>query len=383
MSISRKKIVFLTGTRADFGKLKSLITITQGSNDYDVHIFVTGMHLNPLYGLTGGEVVKCGYRNIHQFVNHDSIEYMDRTLAKTISGFSEYIESLKPDLIIVHGDRVETMAGAIVGSFNNILVAHIEGGEVSGTIDGLIRHAVSKISHLHFVSNEEAKKRLIQLGELDDTIYILGSPDLDLMNPKALPSLDIVTRHYEIGFIDYAIAIFHPVTTEHPNIKENVKYFVDALLETGDNFIVIFPNNDLGSNEILNEYTRIENHEKIKIYPSLRFEYFLTLLRNAKYIIGNSSAGIREASFYSTPTIDIGSRQQNRAKAPSIFHCNNDTNSIINAVLKAKKYLSQDDSESYFGNGKSDQMFLALLNEESLWLTQHQKNFQDISYEKD
>ena len=137
MSISRKKIVFLTGTRADFGKLKSLITITQGSNDYDVHIFVTGMHLNPLYGLTGGEVVKCGYRNIHQFVNHDSIEYMDRTLAKTISGFSEYIESLKPDLIIVHGDRVETMAGAIVGSFNNILVAHIEGGEVSGTIDGL------------------------------------------------------------------------------------------------------------------------------------------------------------------------------------------------------------------------------------------------------
>ena len=384
MSISRKKIVFLTGTRADFGKLKSLITITQESKDYDVHIFVTGMHLNPLYGLTGGEVIKCGFKNIYKFVNHNnSIEYMDRTLARTINGFSKYIESLKPDLIIVHGDRVETMAGAIVGSFNNILVAHIEGGEVSGTIDGLIRHAVSKISHLHFVSNEEAKKRLIQLGELDDTIYILGSPDLDLMNPKTLPSLDIVSKHYEINFLNYAIAIFHPVTTENPNINVNAKYFVDALLNTGDNFIVIYPNNDLGSSEIINEYKRLQNNEKIRIYPSLRFEYFLSLLRHAKYIVGNSSTGIREASFYGTPTIDIGSRQKNRAKSPSIFHCNDDANSIIDAIFKAKKFIVSDKLKSEFGNGKSAQMFLEILNDKSLWLVQHQKNFQDINYEKD
>ena len=380
MSISRKKIVFLTGTRADFGKLKSLISITQESENFDVHIFVTGMHLNSLYGLTGGEIIKSGFKNIYQFSNHDAIDFMDRTLARTIEGFSKYIEKVKPELIVVHGDRVETMAGAIVGSLNNILVAHIEGGEVSGTIDGLIRHAVSKISHIHLVSNNEAKKRLIQLGELDKSIFILGSPDLDLMNPKKLPGLDIVSKHYEINFSNYAIGIFHPVTTEYDKAELNAKYFVQAVIASGDNFILIYPNNDLGSKEIINEYKKIAKNEKIKIFPSLRFEYFLSLLKNANYIVGNSSAGIREASFYGTPAVDIGSRQENRAKSSSIFHCDDDANSITNAILKAKKFEQETSFQSHFGNGDSDKIFLNLLNGNSIWSTQHQKSFQDINY---
>ena len=132
---SKKKIVFLTGTRADFGKLKSLIQITQDHIDFDVQIFVTGMHLDAQYGSTVNEIYKSGFTNINEFKNYDDIEYMDRTLAKTITGFSEYISIQKPDLIVVHGDRVEALAGAIVGSLNNVLVAHIEGGEVSGTIN--------------------------------------------------------------------------------------------------------------------------------------------------------------------------------------------------------------------------------------------------------
>ena len=166
MLINRKKIVFLTGTRADYGKIKSLISITQKSDFYEVHLFVTGMHMNSLYGFTIDEIRKSGFDNIYPFINHDSIENMDRTLAKTIDGFSHFIAEIKPDLIVVHGDRVEAMAGAIVGSLNNILVAHIEGGEVSGTIDGLVRHAVSKMSHIHLVSNEDARTawRIIKLN---------------------------------------------------------------------------------------------------------------------------------------------------------------------------------------------------------------------------
>jgi len=181
--VNSKRVVFLTGTRADFGKLKSLIKIAQNDNRYDVHIFATGMHLNSKYGKTVDEINKSGFKNIFPYINHDSVENMDRTLAKTIDGFSHYLSEMKADLIIVHGDRVEAMAGAIVGSLNNILVAHIEGGEISGTIDELIRHAVSKLSHIHFVANEDAKNRLIQLGELQSSIYVIGSPDLDLMNP--------------------------------------------------------------------------------------------------------------------------------------------------------------------------------------------------------
>jgi UDP-N-acetylglucosamine 2-epimerase (hydrolysing) len=161
--VNRKRIVFLTGTRADFGKLKSLMTITQKSAIYDVHIFATGMHLNSKYGKTVDEIAKAGFENIFPYINHDSIENMNRTLARTIDGFSHYIAEIQPDLIVVHGDHVEALAGAIVGSLNNILVSHIEGGEISGTIDELIRHAVSKMSHIHFVANEEAKRRLILL----------------------------------------------------------------------------------------------------------------------------------------------------------------------------------------------------------------------------
>ena len=379
-----KKIVFLTGTRADFGKLKSLISITQNSKNYEVHIFVTGMHMNSLYGLTIDELRKNKFENIFPFINHDSIENMDRTLAKTIDGFSHFISEIKPDLVVVHGDRVEALAGAIVGSLNNILVAHIEGGEISGTIDELVRHAVSKMSHIHLVSNKQAKSRLIQLGEFKESIFVMGSPDLDLMNPKTLPELNYVKKYYNIGFKDFAVAMFHPVTTELSNSKRNVRKFVDVLLDSKENYIVIFPNNDLGSFEILDEYKRLEGNKNIKIFPSLRFEYFLRLLKDANYIIGNSSTGIREAPYYCTPAVDIGSRQSNRDKGPSIFHANNDYDSIMQAICLAKDYkINSFKQTSNFGEGNSDKIFLDILNSNIIWDLNCQKQFQDMHFEAD
>jgi UDP-N-acetylglucosamine 2-epimerase (hydrolysing) len=380
--MNRKKIVFLTGTRADFSKLKSLISITQGSRDYDVHLFVTGMHMNSLYGSTIDEIKKNGFDNIYPFINHDSIDNMDRTLAKTIDGFSHFIAEIKPDLIVVHGDRVEAMAGAIVGSLNNIIVAHIEGGEVSGTIDELIRHAVSKMSHIHLVANERAKARLIQLGELPGSILILGSPDLDLMNPDKLPRLSDVKKYYNVKFDDFSVAMFHPVTTEFKNAKKDAKEFVDALIDSDENYIVIYPNNDLGSYEIINEYKRLKTNKKIKLFPSLRFEYFLVFLKNSNYIVGNSSAGIREASYYSTPTVDIGSRQNNRSQGMSIFHAHNESSSILRSINLAKNFKKNyTNKDSDFGKGESDQIFLKLLNGDKIWNLDCQKQFQDIGYE--
>ncbi len=374
-----KKIVFLTGTRADFGKLKSLIKISQESERYEIHIFATGMHMNSLYGATVDEIKKSGFRNIYQFINHNAIEYMDRTLAKTIDGFSHYISEIKPDMIVVHGDRLEAMAGAIVGSFNNILVAHIEGGEVSGTIDESIRHSVSKLAHIHLVANKEAKVRLIQLGEFDNSIFILGSPDLDLMNPEFLPNIDIVKNHYNIKYKDYAIAMFHPVTTEYNQISKQIKEYVDALIGSGLNYIVIYPNNDLGSMEILKEYKRLENNKKFKIFPSLRFEYFLSLLQRSTFIVGNSSAGIREAHYYSVPTVDIGTRQDNRVKLMSIFHTNHTVVNILESIKRAKQYINNDTKNKYFfGDGKSDKLFLSLLDSERFWNINYQKQFQEL-----
>ncbi|MDC1375953.1 UDP-N-acetylglucosamine 2-epimerase, partial [bacterium] len=209
----KHKIVFVTGTRADFGKLVSLINITKDLPDYDVTVFVTGMHLLKEYGSTFKEVERHFKENLFLSPNHLRSSDMAIVCSETIKNFHNFILDRKPDLIIVHGDRVETLACATVAALSNVRICHIEGGEVSGTIDESIRHAVSKFSQIHLVCNQNAKNRLIQLGEKEESIEILGSPDIDLMFSKNLPNLKKVKDHYEIKFEKYAILIFHPTTT--------------------------------------------------------------------------------------------------------------------------------------------------------------------------
>ena len=371
-----RNILFLTGTRADFGKIKTLIEVLSDDKRFNVHVFVTGMHMQELYGSTYIEVEHCGFKNIYKFMNATSESTMDLTLAKTIEGLSLHIRQHSIDLIVVHGDRVEALAGAIVGSLNNILVAHIEGGEVSGTIDDLIRHAVSKMSHAHFVANEEAKRRLIQLGEAKNSIFVIGSPDMDVMFSEKLPDVQTVKNYYTIPFEKYGIVMYHPVTTEYDKAKENAKNFVSTLLEDKQNYVVIYPNNDLGSSEILNEYKNFANNSRFRTFPSIRFEYFLTLLKNADFIIGNSSAGVREAPAYGIPSIDIGTRQQNRATAKSIIKCGNSSEEIKNAIKQTKKCKSN--KITAFGDGKSYLHFREILSANKFWEIAHQKKFNDL-----
>lgn len=372
-----KKIAFLTGTRADFGKIKALIKVIENHKDFEAYLFVTGMHMLEAYGYTLIEVQKSGFKNIATFNNHTDESTMDLTLAKTIQGFSAYVSQTKPDLIVVHGDRVEALAGAIVGSLNNILVAHIEGGEISGTIDELIRHSVSKLSHIHYTSNDEAKRRLIQMGEVEQSIFTIGSPDVDIMFSKNLPSLDTVKDYYDIAFEAYHIAMFHPVTTEVENMATYAEDFVEALLESQQNYVVIFPNNDLGNKHILKAYERLKTNEHFRIFPSVRFEYFLTLLKNANSIIGNSSAGVREAPYYGVPTINIGSRQHNRATSPTIINTSYKAQDILKAIADLKT-VQEKSNTKIFGKGNSADLFLESLLTETLWNINHQKQFKDI-----
>ena len=371
-----RKILFLTGTRADFGKLKSLIEITIRNNGFDTYIFATGMHMQKKYGYTVQEIEKYGYRNIYKYINYTSESSMDQTLAKTIEGFSNYVLELKPELIVIHGDRVEALAGAIVGSLNNILVAHVEGGEVSGTIDELVRHAVSKLSHMHFVSNDVAKKRLSQMGEIEDNIFVIGSPDVDVMLSENLPTIEKVKERYQLPFDEFAIVLFHPITTELEFMSSYARQLVDALLETNLNYVVIFPNNDVGSSIILREFERLKNRDNFKIFPSIRFEYFLVLLKNSKFIIGNSSAGIREAPYYGLPTINIGTRQKNRALDKDIINCGYGVKEILQSIVNASNLKME--SSNLFGKGNSDLLFLECLKQETFWRISKQKTFNDI-----
>lgn len=374
-----KHIIFVTGTRADFGKLKSLIKATNKEKGLKAHIFATGMHLNPKYGRTVDEIYKSNIDNVHEFINHYLTNSMDQILSKTISGFSKYVKKIKPDLIVLHGDRPETLAGAIVGTFNNYLVAHIEGGEVSGTIDELIRHSVSKLAHVHLVLNKKAEQRLLQLGEKKSSIYILGSPDIDLIKSNNLPSLKKVKKYYDINFKDYSLVLYHPVTTEINNTKTHIYNLIKSLKISKKNFIVIYPNNDLGSKIIISEYKKLKLKKNFKIFPSIRFEYFLTLLENCDFIIGNSSSGIIEAPYFNTPAINIGTRQKNRHSSKRILNCSNKHLDILKAINKIYKVKKKNNKTKFFGSGSSYKIFIKILKSNKLWKTNLQKYFQELN----
>jgi len=372
-----KKILFLTGTRADFGKLQPLIQELDETANFECYIFATGMHTLSRYGYTIEEIENKGFKKIFPYINQiGSINsQMDLTLANTIQGLGRYVRELLPDMIVVHGDRVETLAGAIVGSLNNIIVAHVEGGEISGTIDELIRHAVSKLSHLHFVSNEEARHRLIQMGERKDSIFVIGSPEIDVMLSPNLPSFEALKKRYDIKFSDYAIFSYHPVTTELAMLEENIRIVIDAIKESGWNFVVIYPNNDQGSEIILKSIELLEQDVHFRVLPSFRFEYFLTLLKNCKAIIGNSSAGIREAPVYGIPTINIGTRQMNRYNYKSIINVKEYKDEILSAINDLPSSIIP---SHYFGSGNSARKFVSALKDSNLWKTPHQKQFNDL-----
>lgn len=377
--MSKKKIMFVTGTRADFGKLKSLIRIVEDSTDFEAYIFATGMHMLSKYGSTVNEIEKENYRHIYKFINQTESLPMEIILSNTIEGISNYANEIKPDLIVVHGDRVEALAGAIVGSLRNILVAHIEGGEVSGTIDELIRHSISKLAHTHFVSNCEAKKRLIQMGEDPNNIFIIGSPDLDIMLSDNLPTLEAAKKRYEILYYNYSIFAYHPVTTEIDQLRDNIVEVLEALILSNRNCVVIYPNNDLGSDIIFEEINkRLNGNPRFRIFPSIRFEYFLTLLKSCDFIIGNSSTGIREAEVYGKVSINIGTRQNGRYLGKNIINVKEDREEIVKAIPKADELKDTIDIKMNFGKGNSYEKFYNIINKDEFWNIPKQKYFIDI-----
>ena len=378
-SNERRKIVFLSGTRADFGKLKSLIrTLLHDPPRFEVHIFATGMHMDPKYGFTVLEFEKCNFPNVYRFINHSSGGTMDQALGTTILGFGQYVRLIQPDLIVVHGDRSEALAGAIVGSLNNVLVAHIEGGELSGTVDGLIRHSVSKMSHLHFVSNGEARRRLVQLGEDPEAVFVIGSPDIDIMTSPELPKLEDVKAHYQIGFEDYGILAYHPVTTGLATLRDEVRELTRAVLDSQRNWVVIYPNNDEGSELILQRYLDVfPDQARVRMFPSLRFEAALVLLRHAQLVLGNSSMGIREAPYYGTPTVNVGPRQDGRTSNPQILHVPAERAAILEAISSASSQRNLRPVREW-GQGDSHVRFRRQLERAELWHTPVQKAFRDI-----
>ncbi len=378
---TKKKVVFITGTRADYGKLKSIIN--KLNKNFNTYIYITGMHMLSKYGSTYIQVVNENQKSskIKLFKNQTNKEEPASIIfARTVNDFTKYILRVEPDLLLVHGDRFEALAAAVSGCANNILVGHIEGGELSGNIDEHLRHAISKLSHVHFVSNKFAKRNLIQLGEKKESIYNVGSPDIDIMLSKNLPSLNVVKKKYSINFEKYCIAILHPTFfKDKKSFLKDIKIFINSLIKSEKNYLIIYPNNDYGSDLIIDNYKKFLFKKKnFKIMKSFRFEYFLTLLKNSDLILGNSSAALMEAPIYGIPAINIGNRQENRFFHISIKNTKFNEKEIIGAIkkLENKKFKFT----KHFGKGNSSKLISSILKKRNVWKISKQKQMviQDI-----
>ena len=363
-----QRLLFVTGTRADYGKLEPLAQAALHAG-YDVGFFVTGMHMMARYGETKLEVRRFAGQEIFgsanakvdvfEFVNHRPGDTQDVVLAKTIMGFSDFVCEHRPDMVIVHGDRVEAMAAATVCAMQYIRCAHVEGGEVSGTIDESIRHCNTKLCHVHLVSSEAAKARVLALGETPDRVHVIGSPELDVHAKLSGVTPEEVKRYYDINFEEFGVAIFHPVTSEASHMGEQAQALFGALQQSGRQFVVIAPNNDPGADAIARVIDTLPAAQ-FRVIPSMRFAYFSELMRHAQVMIGNSSAGVREAPFFGLPSMDIGSRQHQRAQAPSVQAAAAEDTQAITEFL-ATQWGQRHPPDTSFGQGQAAQNFVEVL----------------------
>ena len=370
-----RRLLFVTGTRADFGKLEPLARAARDAG-HAVSIFVTGMHMLERYGMTKLEVHRMEGVAVHEFLNQRIADAQDTVLAKTVTGFSDYVAEHRPDLVVVHGDRVEALACALVCATNYLRCAHVEGGEVSGTIDELFRHCNTKLASHHFVSSERAAQRVMALGEPRAAVHVIGSPELDFHAAPSGVTLDAVRARYEIGFADYGICAFHPVTSEQDSIGAQAEVLFGALEASGRCFVVILPNNDPGAEAIL-EAIRPLPRDRFRVLPSMRFAHFSELMKNAACFVGNSSAGVREAPFLGVPSLDMGSRQTNRATSRSIHACAARDSDAIAAFL-AREWGRRHPPDAAFGEGRAADRFAAVLADPAFWDRPLQKTFHDM-----
>ena len=343
-----KKVFIVTGTRAEFGLLKHLIYEMNNSTYFNLELLVTGTHLSINHGETVKEIIADGISINHQVdlkITKDKPYDISKATSNGIRKFSKIYENYKPDLLIVLGDRYEILSAVIPACFSNIPIAHIHGGErTEGLIDESIRHAITKFSHIHFVANEEYRKRVIQMGENPSRVFNVGGLGVDAISRIKFLDSKTIENDLNIKFKKNKFLItYHPVTLDPEASVKGIKELLKSLRHFHDcTFIFTMPNADTNSMPLLaliNEF--VENSKNAFFFKSLGQIRYLSLLKICDGVIGNSSSGLLEMPFFKKATINIGDRQKGRLKAESVVDCEPYEKSITEAIKKtqSQKFL--------------------------------------------
>jgi len=354
-----RKIFLITERRADYSRFQPILKMIEQDPELDYDLVVTGMHLKAEHGMTINEIKADGFKIFSTFEmfleSEDSGGAMVRAYAEAVKMVSYALEKSKPDIILSGFDIAANAAVTLAGAHMNIPVAHIQGGEVTGTIDESIRHAMSKFAHYHFAANQDACERLVKMGELPDRVFNVGCPSIDAIlavpdDPQIVHKFDLVNPYF--------LLIQHPVTSEIKKSTDQIKTTLEAIRKSKSNVLIIMPNNDAG-------YAAIADHintSNMKSVDTLSINDYVNLLRNSTGLIGNSSSGIHEAASFDIPVVNIGTRQQGRLRPKNVLDVDHDVNQIEMAINSCKEMKENAMVfENFYGDGKSAQKIIALL----------------------
>ena len=366
--MKKRSIVVNTGTRADYGILRPILDEIKNSKKLDLKLIVTGSHFLKEYGMTVNQIKKDGYQitaKIPIMPKTDSKFELTKILGECIVEFSKIFEKLKPDINIIFGDRDEMLASAIAAYHMNIPNAHIHGGDKSGGLDEYTRHAITKLSNIHFAATKKSSNRILRMGEKSQNIFHTGSPSIDELVSNKITKINELKKKYGDEIINNEILLVqHSVTTEIDDVKNQINETLNAIIKLQKKTIIIGANIDSGNQIIHKKIKQIINkYNFIYFFPTLPRNDFLGLLQNCRVLVGNSSSGIIEASFFKKPVVNIGIRQNFREKGPNVIDVKQFTEkSICNAIEKALKSKKLKQS-SIYGKGNASKKIIKHLEE--------------------
>ena len=335
-----RKICVVTGTRAEYGLLSRLMRMIADAPDCQLQVIATNMHLMPEYGNTYQEIEADGFcidEKVFMHKRSDDAYGVINSMSEEMEGMNTALRRLSPDLVVILGDRYEMLVVAIVAMLQRVPVAHLYGGDITiGAVDDCIRHCVTKLSHLHFTSTEENRKRVIQLGEDPDTVFYVGA--IGVENMKKIPLLGKEDLERSLDFplgTDTIMVTYHPVTLGKRSAQEDISDFLKAL----DNFpklriLFTMPNSDQGGNSIksaIESYCRLHS-DRAKCFASLGVKRYLSAMQYVAAVVGNSSSGLVEVPSFCIPTLNIGDRQKGRTRGRSVYDCASDTDAVTNGL---------------------------------------------------
>ena len=364
-----KKIVYITGTRAEYGLMSSVLKEIQLSKELDLTIIVTGMHLLRKHGYTIDLIEKDKIpitKIISMYEEVDSSKVgLGKAVGNSIIKFTEVLDDIKPDLLLILGDRFEALVAVITASTLKIPVGHIHGGDISGTIDENIRHAITKLSHIHFPATLNSAERLRRLGEEEKRIYMVGSPTVDVLLQEHLLDKSKICKKLGLNPSESIIlCIQHPNFFESDQAGEQMKITLKVLKDLNVQSVIIYPNNDLGSDLIIQEIRNNEGNPKFKIFENLERNIYLSLLKITDLLIGNSSGGLIETPLYKVPFLNIGTRNEDREKVENVLNVGYDYDEIKNAAQKAFSKEFKDLCQSVknpYGDGTTSDKIVEIL----------------------